>query len=272
MTKKTIFYFFTVTFTLICALVAFSCSEPSSTSDSSGTAATNADVNSGGITEDNKSSAETKQPENKTDMSANEETTGIPHIVIYGIGIRGKNIDDSGNVTANTNNKFAILYNQTEDDVNISNWKIKKSAFNSSKDSDLYKSTFDIPADTIIKGRQYLLLTRDGYNCAMWSGDVSSDIYLEGAGKLDFAITGNHIILVDTNDNVIDRLDFIELTETRQKTWERKYNELYITANTNAAYIFRKNPDTDTNIHYEDFTSQTIGEECILKNSTTVIK
>lgn len=298
MTKKTTFNFFMTTLTLLFALTAFSCavSEPSNTSDPGTVSESNNTPDTGTVSKpdntpssgaesgNNKPSTDTKQPENQTNTSSDsdkkspdspstsEETTDVLHVVIYGIGIRGKNVDDDGNITSNPNNKFAILYNQTEEDVNISNWKIKKAAFNTSTDSDSYKSTFDIPADTIIKGKQYLLLTRYGYDPAMWNGDVSSDIYLEGAGKLDFAVAGNHVILVDTNDSVIDRLDYIELKETKQKTWERKYDELYITANTNAAYIFRKNPAIDTNIHYEDFTSQTIGEECILKNSTTVTK
>ena len=77
---------------------------------------------------------------------------------------------------------------------------------------------------------------------------------------------------MDTNDNIIDNLDYIELSESRQKTWERKYTELYITENSDTAYIFRTNPDIDTNNNYEDFTSLTINDDCILRNSQTIIE
>ena len=77
---------------------------------------------------------------------------------------------------------------------------------------------------------------------------------------------------MDTNDNIIDNLDYIELSESKQKTWERKYTELYITENSDTAYIFRTNPDIDTNNNYEDFTSLTINDDCILRNSQTIIE
>lgn len=270
MTKKTFFKFFMTTFTLTFALAAFSCTmqDTDTTSESDTGTKPNAASDSNTTTENNKTSTETKQ----TETSMNEKQTDDLHVVIYGIGIRGKEVGSGGKVTSDPNNKFAILYNQTEKDVNISSWKIKKAAFNTQNDSDSYKSTFDIPENTTIKGKQYLLLTREGYKPDVWKGDVSSDICLKGAGKLDFGTNGCHIVLVDTSDDVIDRLDYIELSTAKQKNWERKYNELYIPYKENTAYIFRTTPDTDTNIYYEDFTSKTIYDECILKNSATAAK
>lgn len=261
MAKKAILKSFTTIFTLILALAAFSCSLSES------------DTSSNSEQENNKTHAESKQTDKQTDNSSsmNEKPADNLHIVIYGIGIRGKEIGQGGKVTSDSNNKFAILYNQTEEDVNIGNWKIKKAAFNTQNDSDSYKSTFDIPENTTIKSKQYLLLTKDGYKADVWMGDTDSDIHLK-EGKLDFGTTGCHVILVDTNEEVIDRLDYIELSTSKQKTWERKYNELYIPYKENTAYIFRKNPDVDTNIYYEDFTSKTFYEDCELRNSATVTK
>ena len=208
-------------------------------------------------------------PENKEQNSEIKEkdNQGL-HVVIYGIGIRGKTIDDYGKTVADSKNKFAILYNQTENEIDISNWKIKKATFNTDSKPE---STFNIPEDTKIGTKQYLLLTRDGYNPEMWSGDVSSDISIDG--KFTFSTTGNHVFLVDASDDVIDQLDYIELSETKQKTYERTCNELYITQKTKkiyeTAYIFRTNPDIDTNNSCDDFTSLTINDECILKNSKT---
>lgn len=190
------------------------------------------------------------------------------HIVIYGIGIRGKKINEDNSISPDTNNKFAIIYNQTENEIDISEWKIKKAKFETKDDSDFYRTTFNIPKETVIKSKQYLLLTRSNYDETSWSADVNSDIFIEG--KLDFATTGNHIVLIDTNDNIIDSLDYIELSKSKQKTWERKYNEVYITENSNTAYIFRVNPDVDTDKNHEDFISLTINDECILKNSQTI--
>ena len=193
------------------------------------------------------------------------------HIVIYGIGIRGKKINEDNSISPDTNNKFAIIYNQTENEIDISKWKIKKSTFSTNSKPE---STFNIPENTKIGAKQYLLLTRNGYNPEMWSGDVGSDISIDG--MFSFSTEGNHVFLVDANDDVIDQLDYIELSETKQKTYERTCNELYITKSTTkiygTAYIFRTNPDIDTDKSNEDFTSLTINDECILRNSQTIIE
>lgn len=216
---------------------------------------------------ENKETNKEEIPEKKDDSEIKENPD--LHIVIYGIGIRGKTIDDYGKTVADSKNKFAILYNQTENEIDISNWKIKKATFNTDSKPE---STFNIPENTKIGTKQYLLLTRDGYNPEMWSGDVSSDISIDG--KFSFSTAGNHVFLVDASDDVIDQLDYIELSETKQKTYERTCNELYITQKTTkiyeTAYIFRTNPDIDTNSSCNDFTSLTINDECILKNSQTV--
>jgi flagellar biosynthesis GTPase FlhF len=217
---------------------------------------------------ENKETDKEELPEKKEDSEIKEKENPDLHVVIYGIGIRGKTIDDYGKTVADSKNKFAILYNQTENEIDISNWKIKKSTFNTDSKPE---STFNIPENTKIGTKQYLLLTRDGYNPEMWSGDVSSDISIDG--KFSFSTAGNHVFLVDASDDVIDRLDYIELSETKQKTYERTCNELYITQKTKkiyeTAYIFRTNPDIDTNNSCDDFTSLTINDECILKNSQT---
>lgn len=216
---------------------------------------------------ENKETNKEEIPEKKDDSEIKENPD--LHIVIYGIGIRGKTTDDYGKTVADSKNKFAILYNQTENEIDISNWKIKKATFNTDSKPE---STFNIPENTKIGTKQYLLLTRDGYNPEMWSGDVSSDISIDG--KFSFSTAGNHVFLVDASDDVIDQLDYIELSETKQKTYERTCNELYITQKTTkiyeTAYIFRTNPDIDTNSSCNDFTSLTINDECILKNSQTV--
>lgn len=216
---------------------------------------------------ENKETNKEEIPEKKDDSEIKENPD--LHIIIYGIGIRGKTIDDYGKTVADSKNKFAILYNQTENEIDISNWKIKKATFNTDSKPE---STFNIPENTKIGTKQYLLLTRDGYNPEMWSGDVSSDISIDG--KFSFSTAGNHVFLVDASDDVIDQLDYIELSETKQKTYERTCNELYITQKTTkiyeTAYIFRTNPDIDTNSSCNDFTSLTINDECILKNSQTV--
>ena len=216
---------------------------------------------------ENKETNKEEIPEKKDDSEIKENPD--LHIVIYGIGIRGKTTDDYGKTVADSKNKFAILYNQTENEIDISNWKIKKATFNTDSKPE---STFNIPENTKIGTKQYLLLTRDGYNPEMWSGDVSSDISIDG--KFSFSTAGNHVFLVDASDDVIDQLDYIELSETKQKTYERTCNELYITQKTTkiyeTAYIFRTNPDIDTNSSCDDFTSLTINDECILKNSQTV--
>ena len=249
-------------FTLTLAISAFSCNTPE-----------NNTVNQENkelpvITQNSENSDDNTQniTPNNQEINNNQEK----HIVIYGIGICGKKINEDKTVSENSANKFAIIYNQTENEVNISEWKIKKAKFDTQNDSDYYRTYFNIPKDTVIKSKQYLLLTRSNYDETSWNGNVSSDIYIEG--KLDFAKTGNHIVLMDTNDNIIDNLDYIELSESRQKTWERKHNELYITENSGTAYIFRTNPDIDTDKSNEDFTSLTINDDCILRNSQTIIE
>lgn len=249
-------------FTLTLAISAFSCNTPE-----------NNTVNQENkelpvITQNSENSDDNTQniTPNNQEINNNQEK----HIVIYGIGICGKKINEDKTVSENSANKFAIIYNQTENEVNISEWKIKKAKFDTQNDSDYYRTYFNIPKDTVIKSKQYLLLTRSDYDETSWNGNASSDIYIKG--KLDFAKTGNHIVLMDTNDNIIDSLDYIELKESRQKTWERKHNELYITENSGTAYIFRTNPDIDTDKSNEDFTSLTINDDCILRNSQTIIE
>ena len=249
-------------FTLTLAISAFSCNTPE-----------NNTVNQENkelpvITQNSENSDDNTQniTPNNQEINNNQEK----HIVIYGIGICGKKINEDKTVSENSANKFAIIYNQTENEVNISEGKIKKAKFDTQNDSDYYRTYFNIPKDTVIKSKQYLLLTRSDYDETSWNGNASSDIYIKG--KLDFAKTGNHIVLMDTNDNIIDSLDYIELKESRQKTWERKHNELYITENSGTAYIFRTNPDIDTDKSNEDFTSLTINDDCILRNSQTIIE
>lgn len=261
MTKKPIINFFITVLTLTLVLTAFSCSTSESETP------TNSEQEK--TTESKQDNTQTDNSPSNNSLSTNEMPPDSLHVVIYGIGIQGKGIDKDGNVSSDSNNRFAILYNQTEEDVNIGKWKIKKAAFNDKSDSAEYKSTFDIPKDTTIKSKHYLLLTRSGYNPDFWNGDVTSDVSIK-EGNLIFATNGNHIALVDADDEVIDRLDYIALSAQKQKTWERKYNELYI--NTDTAFIFRKDPDTDTNINYEDFTSKAFYEEFELRNSTTVTK
>ena len=249
-------------FTLTLAISAFSCDTPENNINNQ----ENKEIPA--ITQNSENSDDNTQntTPNNQEINNNQEK----HIVIYGIGICGKKINEDKTVSENSANKFAIIYNQTENEVDISEWKIKKAKFDTQNDSDSYRTTFNIPKDTVIKSKQYLLLTRSNYDETSWNGNVSSDIYIEG--KLDFAKTGNHIVLMDTNDNIIDNLDYIELSESKQKTWERKYTELYITENSDTAYIFRTNPDIDTNNNYEDFTSLTINDDCILRNSQTIIE
>lgn len=300
--KKTIH-----TFTLTLAISAFSCDTPEnninnqenkeipaitqnsekSDDNTQNTTPDNANINISNEkqnTEDSDSNTQNTTPDNsninnnKENQNSEDNTENTPeinnnqekHIVIYGIGICGKKINEDKTVSENSANKFAIIYNQTENEVDISEWKIKKAKFDTQNDSDYYRTYFNIPKDTVIKSKQYLLLTRSDYDETSWNGNASSDIYIKG--KLDFAKTGNHIVLMDTNDNIIDNLDYIELSESRQKTWERKHNELYITENSDTAYIFRTNPDIDTDKSNEDFTSLTINDECILRNSQTIIE
>ena len=266
-------------FTLTLAISAFSCDTPENNINNQENKeipaitqnSEKSDDNTQNTTPDNSNINNNKENQNSEDNTENTpeiNNNQKKHIVIYGVGICGKKINEDKSISANAANKFVILYNQTENEIDISEWKIKKSKFDTQNDSDSYRATFNIPKETVIKSKQYLLLTRSNYDETSWSGDVSSDIYIEG--KLDFAMTGNHIVLIDTNNNIVDSLDYIELTESRQKTWERKHNELYITENSDTAYIFRTNPDIDTDKSNEDFTSLTIYDECILKNSQTI--
>ena len=250
-------------FTLTLAISAFSCDTPE-----------NNTVNQENkelpvITQNSENSDDNTQniTPNNQEINNNQEK----HIVIYGIGICGKKINKDNNISFDKSNKFAIIYNQTENEIDISKWKIKKSTFSTNSKPE---STFNIPENTKIGAKQYLLLTRNGYNPEMWSGDVGSDISIDG--MFSFSTEGNHVFLVDANDDVIDQLDYIELSETKQKTYERTCNELYITKSTTkiygTAYIFRTNPDIDTDKSNEDFTSLTINDECILRNSQTIIE
>ena len=301
--KKTIH-----TFTLTLAISAFSCDTPENNtvnqenkelpvitqnSENSDDNTQNITPNNANInisnekqnTEDSDSNTQNTTPDNsninnnKENQNSEDNTENTPeinnnqkkHIVIYGIGICGKKINEDKSISANTANKFAIIYNQTENEIDISKWKIKKSTFSTNSKPE---STFNIPENTKIGAKQYLLLTRNGYNPEMWSGDVGSDISIDG--MFSFSTEGNHVFLVDANDDVIDQLDYIELSETKQKTYERTCNELYITKSTTkiygTAYIFRTNPDIDTDKSNEDFTSLTINDECILRNSQTIIE
>ncbi len=211
---------------------------------------------------------EKKADSNKTDeptiikddavVKASTPVNENPSVIIYAIAPRGnKETPESGEFISK--NEFIILYNTTDANIKINNWKLRNSG---SGNGLTYKTFVDIESESelIIKSKSYFLITGDGYDSTKWKGDTAPDFTKNN--ELGISNEGAHIQLVDEEDKEHDRVGYGKSTKLPE-------GESITFSPSKAIYMYRTNEILDTNNNAVDFTVVEYTKEVFLKNSNS---
>jgi hypothetical protein len=124
------------------------------------------------------------------------------------------------------NDEFIEIFNPTQNPIDISGWKIRRSPGTGSDPADLYNS---FPTNTFIQAGQYILIARSGD----YSGTVTPDyIFTSATGIAD----NGGIALTLSDNTIIDQVGMSSVTVYGEGT-----RLSAITSNTDWAYL--RNPD-----------------------------
>ncbi|MBI2005239.1 MAG: lamin tail domain-containing protein, partial [Candidatus Aenigmarchaeota archaeon] len=122
-----------------------------------------------------------------------ETITVLDHIIINEFTTRGPN---------GSYDEFTELYNPTNNDINITGWKLQyKSAL-----GDTWQSKVGSGITGIIKSRSFFLLASKSYSLS------TTPDYLHTA-NWGLADTGGHLRIIDLNSTVIDKVGWGDANE-----------------------------------------------------------
>ncbi|MEK7643904.1 MAG: lamin tail domain-containing protein, partial [Patescibacteria group bacterium] len=158
------------------------------------------------------------------EASQSEHFVKLPSMVISEIQIAGQNVDD----------EFIELFNGTDQDVNLTGYKIKKK--NSSGNESIFVAVSRFK-DRIIKAQGYLLLAHQ----EKYKGEVLPDIWWPKSYDL---ASDNTIILYNDQDQIIDKVGWGQALDFEKQPVQEPAANQSLERKSDLDYVYQ---DTDDN-------------------------